>query len=204
MILFESFCLEPLSFKPCSRDLHAVLARPFFFKMAADREERIYCVQCVCEKIIQVKMLLGEFSSKEEEALKNRVKQHAYSLRDDGKHKELGWKDVVQMPVLSYNLKWEDKQEVRLSLTRCPIARTTTIPAARGRRAIEDSSDDDSSRSPKRARLTLSEEPHTSASSSARPFAELDSDEKLKLLKVTLDRIETKLDQVLESVALLS
>ena len=105
--------------------------------MAADQEERIYCVQRVCDKIIQVKMLLGEFSSKEEEALKNRVKQHAYSLRDNGKHKELGWKDVVQMPVLSYNLKWEDKQEVPLSLNRCPIARTTTIPAARGKRAIE-------------------------------------------------------------------
>ena len=140
-------------------------------------------------------MLLGEFSSKEEEALKNRVKQHAYSLRDDGQHAELGWKDVVEMPVLSYNLGWEDKKEVPLSLTRKPsIARTT----------LDNSSDDDSSRSPKRARLTLSEEPHTSASSSARPFAELDSDEKLNKLKVTLDRIETKLDQVLESVALLS
>ena len=172
--------------------------------MAADQEERIYCVQCVCDKIIQVKMLLGEFSSKEEEALKNRVKQHAYSLRDNGKHKELGWKDVVQMPVLSYNLKWEDKQEVRLSLTRCPIARTTTIPAARGRRAIEDSSDDDSSRSPKRARIDVSEEPHTPVYTSAKPFHELGTEEKLNKLNGTLERIEEKLDQALESVALLN
>ena len=162
--------------------------------MAAEQVEmRIYCVQCVCGKVIQVKMPLGEFSSKVEEDLKNRVKQHAYSLRDDGQHAELGWKDVVQMPVLSYNVRWEDKQEVPLSLTR-KIARTT----------LASSSDDDSSRSPKRARLTLSEEPHTSAYSSARPFRELDREEKLNKLNGTLERIEDKLDQVLESVALLS
>ena len=160
------------------------------------------CPVCVCDKIIQVK-LLGEFASKDEEALKNRVKQHAYSLRDNDKHKELGWKDVVQMPVLSYNLKWEDKQEVPLSLNRCPIARTTTIPAARGRRAIEDSSDDDSSRSPKRAR-SVSNEPRALVYTSAQPFHELGTEEKLNKLNGTLERIEDKLDQALESVALLN
>ena len=83
---------------------------------AVQGEMRIYCVQCVCDKIIQVKMLLGEFSSKEEEALKNRVKQHAYSLRNDGQHAELGWKDVVEMPVLSYNVRWEDNRRFRCRL----------------------------------------------------------------------------------------
>ena len=161
---------------------------------AVQGEMRIDCVECVCDKVIQVKMPLGEFSTKGEEDLKNRVKQHAYSRRDNG-HAKLAWNDVVEMPVLSYNLGWEDKKEVPLSLTRKPsIARTT----------LENSSDDDSITPQKRARLTLWEAPHTLASSSARPFAQLDSDEKLNKLKVTLDRIETKLDQVLESVALLS
>ena len=81
-----------------------------------------------------MKMPLGEFSSKVED-LKNRVKQHAYSLKDKG-HAKLAWDDVVEMPVLSYNLGWKDKMEVPLSLTRKPsIARTTleilptTIPS---------------------------------------------------------------------------
>ena len=71
--------------------------------MAAEQVEmRIYCVQCVCGKVIQVKMPVGEFSSKVEEDLKNRVKQHANSLMDNG-HATLAWNDVVEMPVLSYN-----------------------------------------------------------------------------------------------------
>ena len=124
-----------------------------------------------------------------EEDLKNRVKQHAYSLRDDGQHAELGWKDVVQMPVLSYNLGWEDKKEVPLSLTRS-IARTT----------MENSSDDDSTPPQKRARL---EEGHSIPAASPRPFSELDRDEKLNKLNSILERVESKLDEVLESVALL-
>ena len=157
--------------------------------MAAEQGEmRIYCVQCVCGKVIQVKMPLGEFSSKVEEDLKNRVKQHAYSLRDDGQHAELGWKDVVVMPVLSYNLGWDDKKEVPLSLTRKPCT------------TMETSSDDDSTPPQKRARL---EEGHSIPAASPRPFSELDRDEKLNKLNSILERVESKLDEVLESVALL-
>ena len=84
--------------------------------MAAEQGEmRIDCVQCVCDKVIQVKMPLGEFSSKVEEALKNRVKQHAYSLRDNG-HAKLAWNDVVEMPVLSYNLGGRTRWRFRCRL----------------------------------------------------------------------------------------
>ena len=160
--------------------------------MAAEQGEmRIYYVQCVCDKVIQVKMPFGEFSSKAEKTLKNRVKQHAYSLTDDGQHAELGWKDVGEMPALSYNLGWEDKKEVPLSLTRKPsIGRTT----------LENSSDDDSTPPQKRARL---EEGHSIPTSSPRPFSELDRDEELNKLDIILERVESKLDEVLESVSLL-
>ena len=152
---------------------------------AAQAETRFFCVECDCGKIIHVKMLSGEFSAKAEEDLKNRVKQHAYNLKDKG-HAKLAWDDVVEMPVWSYNLEWEDKVEVLLSQPpRAPS---------------QHSSDDDSIAPQKRARL---EERHSLPASSPRPFAQFDRDEKLNKLNMILERVESKLDEVLESVALL-
>ena len=177
MILYESVCLEPLSFKSFSTPTCCS------FKMAAAQgEHRFFAVECDCGKIISVKMLSGEFSAKAEEDIKLRLKQHAYSLKDKG-HVKLKWDDVVEMPIWSYDLEWEDKVEVLLSQPP---------------RAPSQHSSDDESIPPKRARL---EEGHSLPASSPRPFSQLDRDEKLNKLNMILERVESKLDEVKESVA---
>ena len=179
MILFESFCLEPLSFKTFSTPTCCS------FKMAAAQEEkRFFAVECDCGKTITSKMPSGEFSAKAEEELKMRLKQHAYSSKDKG-HVKLKWDDVVEMPIWSYNLEWGDKVEILLSQPP---------------RAPSQHSSDDESRPPKRARL---EEGQSLPASSPRPFSQFDRDEKLNKLNMILERVESKLDDLLECVAVL-
>ena len=152
---------------------------------AAQEEKRFFDVECCdCGKTITAKMPSGEFSAKAEEDLKNRVKQHAYSLKDKG-HAKLKWDDVVEMPIWSYNLEWEDKVEVLLSQPpRAPS---------------QHSSDDESIPPQKRARL---EEGHSLPASSHRPFSQFGRDEKLNKLNMMLERVESKLDDLLERVAI--
>ena len=179
MILFESFCLQPLSFKYFSTPTCSS------FKMAAAQgEERFFGVECPCSKFISAKMLPRDYTAEAETDLRQRLMQHAYSLNTKG-HSQLPWEDVLKMQIWSYNLAWDNKQE---AITRS-----------------NGSSDEETMpRDPKRARLAASPSPSISSPRPASSFNRLDRHEKLNELHKILERVEEKLDEVHDVVALLN
>ena len=195
MILLERFCPQHFCVTPegclCFRGVLLFLEGCADSMTQVEDEPRIFCVECMCGKVIQSRMLRSSWTDKSEEELKHRVHQHMHTLAGSG-HVALTWNEVVDMPVVSYNLGWEDSVEVlsnnKLIVPKCTLLekRLPTDVAA--------SSSDETDVAASTSKRSRKQEVAASASTS---FVELNTDEKLIRVMTVLERIEGKLDHAL-------
>ena len=161
---------------------------------AVGEEPRIFCVECRCGKVIQSRMLCTSWTDKSEEELKQRVHQHMTTLASSG-HVALTWNEVVEMPVVSYNLGWEDSVDVLLALSPAPRPKCSLLEKRQHTEVAASSSDETevAASASKRSRTRTD----VGVPAAATPFVELNTEEKLIRVMTALEGIEYKLDHAL-------